>query len=117
MDFRLKSAKYQQAMAEWELQTDLLGEMQRALVEGNVLLTLPHLPATTHQHSSSPVKRDDPDWPLIFSRAARNGWSWVLFVGVLGVFTTRSWMRWRQGRDLTARRGGKADADEEISWA
>ncbi len=113
MDYHRKRAEWGEAKKEFELQTQMLEDMQESFAKISVLLSMPLKPMVVHEDAEVDTKRDSANWPVLMAKAGRNGWGWLLASAVLGAALANLINR-NQHRGFNA---SKLARDEELSWA
>ncbi len=125
LDYLRMSAEYEDARSQYEMDRDMLREMQRAFARSRVLLEMPTRPLEIHTEPEVAVRPLPMPWLMIWSGVGTKGWPVMIVLSALGWF-----LGGRRGRGKSSSssfftspfpvrvtKGGKKDADEEISWA
>jgi hypothetical protein len=123
MDSRRMLAEYEESNSDYDLQTQMLRNMQETFAKTQVILTMPLTPIVYHEDAEVAIEKRVVDWPQLWANLFRHSWPGILLAGGLGWWFGNRRVDLQRPRvmispiPLSTTKGGKKDADDEISWA
>ncbi len=94
MDFRRKTAEYDEAVDQYTLHKEFLRNLQESQMRQQAALRMPYTPLTLHEVAEVaevPTRKMRTEFSEIWSNVFTNGWPWIL-VSWLVLWWWRKWL-------------------------
>ena len=123
LDYRRRSADYDDARRRYEMDRETWQSMQLAYDRAQILLRMPLRPVEVHSKAEVATRPQPISWFSIWSGVFTKGWFLIAGVAALSWYFSVRPRRRKPSSFLASpfpikvAKGGKKDADEEISWA